>query len=401
MVATELGPAYQRLLASTAASQLGDRLHALALAAWTFGHTGSNAKMGLVLVAATLPAVFLGPLAGAVVDRFDRRLVMVVADLFRAILALLFTVLTFLQLLDLSLAILLTAALSVGTALFQPAALSAPPRLVPASELVRATGGIEGVIQGMGVLGPALGGGLLALVGMHAPGLALAFALNALSFLASAALLWGLSPMPAEASAHEEPWSEALGGGLRLLGREPSIAGALAVFAGVNLFTMPVLLFMPAFSTRFGVGPGGLGMMEGALGLGMAIAALGWGKRGAPARRWPVAVGGLALVALAIFGMGLWPSYAHHLLALGLAGLGMGSLNVMMITHFQSVVPAPEMGRFFALLTSACMALIPFSHLAFGMAGDLVDPAQLLVGCGLMVFVASVALALVPGFREH
>lgn len=399
-MAAELGPRFTRLLWSTAASQLGDRVHAVALAAWAYAFSGSTTQMGLVLVAATLPAVLLGPVAGALVDRLDRRLLMVATDLVRGVLALLFAVCTLLGVLNLPVAIALTALLAIGTAMFQPAALAAPPRLVAPEQLVKATGSLEGVLQLMGVLGPALGGGLLALVGLHGPGLALAFGLNAFSFLASAMLLWGLGALPPDDAAAAEPFSEAIGGGLRLLGRERAIAGALAVFAGVNLFTMPVLLFMPAFATRFGVGTWGLGAMEAALGLGMAGAALLWARLGAPAKRWPVAVGGLALVGLAIGGMGLWPAFGPHALALALAGVGMGSMNVMMISHFQQVVPGAELGRFFALLTSACMALIPLSHLLFGLAGDAVDPAKLLLGCGGMVLLASGALAAVPGFRE-
>jgi hypothetical protein len=126
-----------------------------------------------------------------------------------------------------------------------------------------------------------------------------------------------------------------------------------------------------------------------------------WGRVGKVARRFPFVVGGFAGMGLLIGAMGLWPAYPVHLAALAAIGLLLGTVNVLMLSFFQERVPEAELGRFFGIMTSVSLGLVPLSFGAYGLLAAVAPPAQLLVfnGCGLLAVAAG--LFLVPGFRAE
>lgn len=398
-------PGFAAVFAAHVVSQLGDRIHQLALAWWTMAVTGSVAWMGIVLIATSLPTVLLSPMAGALADRGDRRALMMASDQARGAVAAVLAVLAFTGQLSPVLLLIGCAALSALSTLFTPAAMAVVPSLVEPDEVLPATSLMESAVQGAALAGPVLGGLLVAAVESrtHAPGAAaaVAFALNAVSFALSAVLLRALPGWPGGDEAPREPFWYAMGGGLRFLRRDLTVAGVLGCFAAVNVFTMPVILFLPYFANKvFERGAAGLGWMEGALGLGMMLAALFWASTKQADRPFPIVAGGLGGVAASIGLLGLWPTYHAHLLGLLGAGLSMGSVNVVIVAWFQSRVPAEEAGRFFGLMTAIVSALIPLSYAAYGMAGELVSPAVLLTLNAVAVAGLAGLLAIVPGFRD-
>ena len=383
------------LFVAHSVSQLGDRIHQLALAWWTMATTGSVGWTGAVLIASTLPTVLLSPVAGALADRLDRRTLMVAADVARGLLTAGVAALAWTGQLSMPVLLAASAFLAALTTLFTPAAMAMTPSLVPEDEVLPATSLMESSVQGAALAGPVLGGVIVAGLGVAG-----AFALNAASFLLSALLLLALPARPATLEAGREAFWVAAGGGLRFLRREPTVAGVLACFAAVNVFTMPVILFLPYFAKQvFDVGATGLGWMEAALGLGMLLAALFWASRGRAVRPFPVVAGGLLGVAAAVAAMGCWPRYPVHLLGLLAAGLAMGSVNVVVVAWFQTRVPPAEAGRFFGLMTSIASGLIPLSYGAYGLAGEWLAPSALLAANAVAIAAIAGALALVPGFR--
>jgi MFS family permease len=379
-----------------AVSQLGDRMHQLALAWWTMAATGSVGWTGAVLIATTLPTVLLSPVAGTLADRVDRRSLMLGADVARALVTGCLAALAWSGALTVTGLIAASAVLAALTTLFTPAALAVTPSLVPEEDVLPATSVMESAVQGAALAGPVLGGLVVASIGAAG-----AFGLNAASFVLSALLLLRVPRRRVAPAGSHEPFWTAAAGGLRFLRSDPTVAGVLGCFAAVNVFTMPVILFMPYFAKQvFGVGATGLGWMEAALGLGMLAAAVFWASRRQAAPPFPVVTGGLLGVATAVAAMGLWPRYPVHLAGLVAAGLAMGSVNVVVVAWFQTRVPPTEAGRFFGLMTSIASGLIPLSYGAFGVAGEVVAPASLLAGNAVAIAAIAGALALVPGFRN-
>ncbi|MFP5503655.1 MAG: MFS transporter [Candidatus Sericytochromatia bacterium] len=389
-------PAFVRLWLGQASSQLGDRIHHVALMWWTLDTTGSLAKTGLVMIATTLPAVLLGPVAGAVADRFDRKTLMVAADALRALLVLGLGLLALWGQLSFPAVLAASALLACLTAFFMPANMAMLPSVVKPDQLLRANSLMEMTIQGAGLMGPALGGLVVAIVGAGA-----AFGANGLSFALSALLLMTLAAPKQAGESAGEPFLESMKGGFRLLRRDPTIGGLLLCFACLNFFSVSILLFLPHFAKEvFHVGATGLGVLEATVAGGMLAAALLWARLGKVSRRFPIFFGSILGIAAMYLAMGLAPSIYGFGLALAVTGALFASINVVVMAFFQERVPASEMGRFMGLLTSLVFGLMPLSYGVFGMLAGMVPPTTLLMVNGAAIGGVAFLLWLVPGLRR-
>lgn len=180
-------PGYRRLWAARTASQWGDVAATVALGLLVFELTGSGLGVAGVVAAEILPVLLLAPLAGVIVDRLSRRAVMVAADLVRALLAGLLPLVAD----HVGAVYIVAAGMSAATVFFNPAAGAVLPNLVDRDGLIAANSGIwTAAVLSQIVLAPLTG--LLVTVA----GLSIAFWVNAVSYLLSAALLARL-PEPA------------------------------------------------------------------------------------------------------------------------------------------------------------------------------------------------------------
>src|ERR1700733_887283 len=174
-------PAFRSLLAGLAVSQTGDWLYNLALVTLVYQRTGSALWAGVATAARVVPMVVLGPLGGAIADRFNRRRVMVACDLIRLVLMLALALAAAARLPVVIVPVLAALATAAG-APYLPATSATTPRLVPEADLPGANAA-RSAVTALGIIaGPALGGVLL-LLGSPA----LAFAVNALTFGVAAA----------------------------------------------------------------------------------------------------------------------------------------------------------------------------------------------------------------------
>ena len=163
-------------------SQLGDWFDTIALSTLVLQLTGSGRAVGLVLVARFLPSVFAGPLAGVIADRFNRRRVMIVSDVLRAIVVLGFL---FVRRPDqLWLVYALTVLQLALSTFFEPARSAAVPSVVTPREIVAANAISSVTWSAMLTLGAAVGGVVAGRFGTDA-----AFVLDSLTYLVSAALI--------------------------------------------------------------------------------------------------------------------------------------------------------------------------------------------------------------------
>ncbi|HZI17096.1 MAG TPA: MFS transporter [Pyrinomonadaceae bacterium] len=170
---------FRRLWLGQVVSQLGDWFNTIALYTLVLELTGSGRAVGLVLVARFVPSVVLGPLAGTIADRFDRRAVMIVCDVGRAVVVLGFLLVRGAE--DLWLVYALTAVQLTLSAFFEPAKSAAVPSVVAERELVTANTITSVTWSAMLTLGAAVGGVMTAAFGSTA-----AFALDSLTYLLSA-----------------------------------------------------------------------------------------------------------------------------------------------------------------------------------------------------------------------
>lgn len=176
---------FRRLFVATVISMAGDWFSFVAVADLVIELTGQPGTAAYVYAATVLPVFLASPLAGAVADRYDRKRVVVIADLARVPLALLLCVAAWAG--SVVLAIGAIIAIGVGASFYGPAANASMPNLVEARDLPRVQSAMAALWGSMLLIGASIGGIVADVLGMQA-----AFVINALSFAVSAWLLGGI-----------------------------------------------------------------------------------------------------------------------------------------------------------------------------------------------------------------
>lgn len=251
-------------------SQLGDWFNTVAVFSLLFELTGSATSVALMMVLQILPVAIVGPAAGVVVDRFDRRRIMIAADVVRgtAVLGLLFVTSAD----RVWLAYLVTALMVSATGFFEPSRSATVPTIVGRERLVAANAISTGTWSAMLAIGASLGGLVAATLGRDA-----AFIINALSFFLSAAFLWQLRVPARPAEGRAAAGLAGIKDGLAYMRAHGDVARIAFVKGGWALVG-GALLLLTVFGDRvFRIGASadaGIGVLYGARGVGAALGSL-------------------------------------------------------------------------------------------------------------------------------
>jgi len=245
-------------------SQLGDWFNVVALYALLFELTGSATAVAGLMVMQLLPVALVGPVSGVIVDRFDRRQIMIAADLLRgaAVLGLLLVRSSD----TVWLAYVVTGVMVGCSGFFEPARSATVPSIVPRDQLVAANAISTGTWSAMLAIGASLGGGVTVLLGRDA-----AFVINAVSFFASAAFLWRMRVPARDASLRASPGLRGVMDGLSYMRRHTDVA-RIALIKGGWALVGGALLLLTVFGDRiFRIGDSsdaGIGVLFASRGIG-------------------------------------------------------------------------------------------------------------------------------------
>ena len=351
---------YRYLWLGNVVSQLGDWFNLIAAAELITRMSDSGVAISYLFLARFLPLFFFSPFAGVLADRFNRRTLMVVSDVLRAVVVLGFLLVG--ETGQVWLFYALTIAQFALSSLFTPARSAVVAMVVDRRELVTANALDSFTWSTMLALGAFLGGVVAAVFGAET-----AFFLDSLTFLLSA---WFISRVVLKV-AHVEKGEESQGGwldfvdGFRYLWRRPYLlilsltkATGSLVWGAINVLEIsfaenifPLTLFPLAAVLR--VEDGGtatLGIIYVISGLGTGLGPLFMrrvlGSR--PPRLVLGAAIGMALVAVGIWGLGVAPTFGLFLVATFVRTVGSGTMWVFSAVLLQIVVPDRYRGRVFA-----------------------------------------------------
>ncbi|WP_433546051.1 MFS transporter [Streptomyces sp. CA-294286] len=384
------GPTHSLLryfIGARALSIVGDRVADVALPLAVLATTGSAFTAGLVGGANQLPQVIGALQIGALVDRRERRGLMVAADLVRAIAFIaigLEVAFGGARLVPLVLLALLTG---IADAVFHTAAGSYIPNLVSGRDLMRANGYVEGSDAAATLAGPAAGGWLL-----QAFGPMIAFATNTVSFLGSALLLARLPKnQPTADGAGED---ESVLAGLRLIMRDRVQAVLLAGACYMHL--LAVAAFLPLLvraEKELDFEPLTTGLVVSAAGVGGLVSSFVL-ARYVDTPRWPqllaavLTVNGGSVALLALFDAPLWLASAVLVLD-GASALAF----VVVATTRQRITPDPVRGRVLAASSAATALVRLIAVVAIGALIDLVGPRPVMFGLAALALPFVLMLA--------
>jgi MFS family permease len=357
---------------------------------------GSAADVGLVAAAAAVPLAVSAFVSGTIVDRVGRRRTSIASDVLSALSVAAVPVAASLDVLSLG---VLTVLAATG-AVFDPAGVTARETMLPEAaaaarlRLERVNGVHEAIFGVAYLVGPGLGGLLIALVGAHATlwVTAAAFACSALVLLAAHVPGAG---RPSDRHARASFWRESLEG-LRFVWDDPTLR-TLTI-----LFTVLVGAWVPIEGVVLPVwfeaqdAPERLGALLMAMSGGGAVGALLYGAAGHRLTRWRTAMVGLVGTSLAAFGMSLLPPYPALLVLGVLTGLCYGPINPISSIALQERAPARLRGRAVGILTSLAFAAGPLGFVVVGPLIDVIGLRPTFVALSLVL----VGVALVAPFAR-
>jgi MFS family permease len=390
---------YRLLLGGMTVSLLGDGLFLVALAWEVYSLSNTPTAMATVGIAMTIPTVTCLLIGGAISDRYDRRLVMLIADGVRGLLLAGVAALAFTGSLRLWHLLVAVVFYGAATAFFNPASDALVPQLLPEDALAQANS-LDQLIRPLALrlIGPAAGGLLVGAVGTG-----WAFGLDAASFGASIGALLLMAPRRLVGAGGGAPRvSGEIRDGLRYVRRHAWLWATLVSAAlAYLLFMGPTEVLLPFIvKNRLADGAGDLGLVFAAGGLGSLVCALTVGQLGLPRRslRFMYLVWTVATLAVAGYGL------AGELLGLMVASVLFNTMEtagtIAWATVKQRHVPASLLGRVSSLDWLISIGLLPLSYALTGPVSGAVGVRATLIGAGALGAVVTFAPLLIRGVRR-
>ncbi len=389
-------------------SLFGDRLHQVALGVLVFAVTNSALATGFVFLAATLPNILLGPIAGTFVDRWEHKRVMIASDLIRAVLVI---AIPFAAQIDVIYVYPLVFAITAVSLFFRPAKVALLPRIVAEDDVMAANSATWTADTLADIIGFPLAGLFVAFLGTAADSLGLAFFADSATYVLSALLLAGISvaPLvrdqaPRAGNALRTFLDELVAGWRFLRGKAALMQNTL--ISTLAQFTVGVTLALTVvYASRTLDGtiipyPQNYAAIETAIGVGNLVGGLAVGFIGARLKKGWLVVGGFMVMGLAVVVLGLTNNV---LLALAAATV-IGVANLVYIiptqTIFMEITPIELMGRVVAFRSTLVFGGMT---LAMGLAGVLAEsvPVGLVIaGFGVLTFAGGLIGAFLPAVRD-
>jgi MFS family permease len=392
---------FRLLLMDDVVRSLGGQMLHVAIGWEMYNRTNSALALGLIGLVQLVPLLVLAPLAGHIADRYNRKHVVILAQCVGMLTALGFAALSYWQ----GPVVALCGGLlvmGIGEAFHDPASHALLANVIPADAFENAAAWSNGFGQLASIVGPALGGLIVATVG----GATVAYVLNALAVSMGLMLLCGIharpQSRPASDHAEEAPTMlRALGEGLRFVRRTPVLFAALALDLFAVLFGGAEAL-LPVFARDIlRVGPTGLGLLQAAPAVGALC------MTGVLAHRPRLQHAGIVFLAavtgcgMVMIGFGLSRVFWLSLLLLGLFGaldsLSMVIRDVLMLSR----TPDAMRGRVAAIEGVFTGSSNQLGGLESGVTAQLFGPVASVVGGGLATLGIVLAVtSLSPALRQ-
>lgn len=381
------------LLAGQFISQLGDKFYEIALAVWILETTNSAIIMGLFVFFATLPQVILGLFAGAFIDRWSKKKILISTDVLRGILITLIVIMYYFNSLSITMIILIQILSSINAAFFTPTTQAIIPRIVNKNDLVSANSKSQLITGIVTIAGPILGALIISCFGYG-----LIFLFNAASFFISAVLEFFLQFNDDKGDKNQISIITDISEGYKyVLGRQ-KIVIVLIVVAIIHLFVGSIQVIIPILANKLdGIGAQNLGYLQASYGLGTVLVSFFVGKN-------KNKINENKLLFTGIFSMGMLYVSAGGINLMGFNNIIpflvlfsiLGGALVLAGISFQVILQKniePHMGgRVFSVVTSVRYLSIPISSLIFGILIGKFAISYIILAAGILVLPITLIL---------
>jgi MFS family permease len=389
---------YRLFFAGQLTSLVGTWMQTVAQSWLVYRLTGSATLLGLVGFASQFPIFLLSPVAGAVADMYPRRRTMIVIQSLMMLLAFPLAVLTLMHRIQVSDVIVLAILLGFVNAFDIPVRQSFVAEMVGREDLINAIALNSSMMNGARIIGPAVAGILVSVVGEG-----WCFFLNGLSYLAVIIGLIFITAGNNRPREHEGSRIEAILEGFRFALHTRPVRALLLLLGVVSLMGMPYSVLMPIFADKILKGGAkGLGLLMGSSGVGALLgAAVLAGRQGVRG------LGNWVMFACAGFGTSLMlfslsRNFWFSTLLLLPVGFSMMVQMASSNTLIQSMVPDRLRGRVMALYSMMFLGMAPFGALLSGILANLMGaPSTVALGGAVCIAGAVVFRSHLPKIRAE
>jgi len=389
---------YRLFFGGQSISLIGTWITRIATSWLVYRLTGSLLLLGIVGFCGQIPTLLLAPFTGVLVDRWDRRRILLVTQVLSMLQSVALAAMVFSGGITIPLVLALQVFQGIINSFDTPARQAfVVEMLEDRSDLPNAIALNSSMVNASRLLGPSIGGVVIAAVGE-----AWCFTANAISYLAVLASLMAMQVERRQLPPRDTRMLDELRTGFHYVSRFLPVRSALILLSLVSLLGMPYTVLMPAIAsgTLHG-GPHTLGFLMAASGVGALAGALYLASR-----RSVLGLGDAMVISTTAFGVGLVAfSFSRvlwlSLLVLPLVGGGMMVTMAATNTIIQTIVTEELRGRVMAFYTMAFLGTAPIGSLVAGVVAERIGPTQTILAGGVCCLAVAVWFGLgLPALKE-
>lgn len=378
-------------------SAIGDVFYEIALGFWVFATTGSSALMGTLMATSMIPRLVISPFAGVLVDRADRKWIIVLMDVIRGIFITVVAVLAFMGLLKIWMVFLAGIILGICAAFFNPATQSSIPDIIPKEKIIQGNSLFSLIFTGSGIIGSASGGLIYTILG--AP---VMFLINGLSYLFSAFTEIFIKVPKVKHETQRFNFIEDLKGGFNYVAKNKSIKLVFINACILNFFFMiGFVLIIPFFKSSSYLGEKIYGYVMAMMSFGlfagymfMSIIKITDEKRFI-----------FFAISAVVFGtfVVIFPMLKNGYLMLPvvfIVGVSNACVNSIINSIMSIIIPSDKRGKVFALLGTISGGLTPLGMAIGGLLGEILPYDYIMIFSFLIAFFSLFPLIILKAGRE-
>jgi MFS transporter, DHA3 family, macrolide efflux protein len=349
-------------------------------------NTQSGVMMTISIICGFLPAFFLSPFAGVWADRYNRKMLIILADALIAVSTLILAILFLAGYDALWLLFVMSAVRAIGTGIQTPAVGAILPQMVPADKLTKvngANGSIQAVIM---LVAPMVSAALLTMASLET-----IFFIDVVTAAIAIFILLVFLPIASHAKALQKQTTSYftdLKQGFTYIKHHDFLKSFFLFFAFFFILAAPVAFLTPLQVTRsFGNDVWRLTVIEITFSIGMMLGGIVIASWGGFKNKIHTMTLAALIMGACTFALGIIPVFWIYSLVMGIVGIAMPLFNTPSTVLLQEKVEPDLLGRVFGVLGMISTSMMPLGMLIFGPISDFVKIEWLLVGTGLMMFI--------------
>ncbi|WP_432401624.1 MFS transporter [Wukongibacter sp. M2B1] len=378
-------------------STLGDVVYEIALGFWVLAVTGSTALMGTLMAATAIPRVLISPFAGVVVDRVNRKHLLVLMDLIRGVFIIGVGVAAYQGVITVWMVFVSGVILGICSAFFIPAVNSVLPDIVPKSKLMGANS-VLGIIEtGSNIIGNAVGG-----IAFQMLGTPFIFLINGISYVLSAFTEAFLRIPKIEQRGEQKHFMKDMKEGCLFVWKAKGLRYFLLILSIANfVICIVMILLLPLYQQNESLGPAKYGVsmafLTGGMFLGMIFTSV---ARILPSKRRTVYLICTVVSNLCFILFALTDKFPMMLTFIFIGGAFMSVSSVLITSTIQLIIPQDMRGKVFALIGMITQSLTPLGMGVGGILAEFIPIRTVIFVCFLFELLIFIPVAFDPSFKR-